>query len=159
MHPSTSRFIHRTHHSLVWQDGMPIVLNPGKLYRIVSDTLKYEKSVDIATKFIEHGSIRIITVPEGEVGISYDDGVLKVLNAGRHVLDKPTHIFRGAFGCCLRVCLFVICAVYWLSGKFIRVFRSSCVCVNAALYVVFLSTLMPSTLVHARDSTLMRVSS
>ena len=31
----------------------------------------------------------------GAWGISYDGGELVVLQAGRHVLDKPSHLFAG----------------------------------------------------------------
>ena len=40
-------------------------------------------------------SIKIVTVRDGFVGVTYDDGVLTVLQPGRHTLVKPSHTVCG----------------------------------------------------------------
>ena len=44
---------------------------------------------------IQHGSIKFCSVRQGLFGVSYDEGVLRILNPGRHTLTKPTHFLAG----------------------------------------------------------------
>jgi hypothetical protein len=44
--------------------------------------------VSILDDVIEHGSIKIITVNAGLLGIAFDDGELTILEPGRHIVDK-----------------------------------------------------------------------
>lgn len=80
---------------LAWDRGQPLVLESGRVYNFLSPTFRYDGSRDIADEVIVHGSIRMVTVKDGKFGISYDDGVLKILNPGRHVWDKPSHMFAS----------------------------------------------------------------
>lgn len=41
------------------------------------------------------GSKKIITVYDGEIGVSYDSGKLKVLNPARHLIENQTWSFDG----------------------------------------------------------------
>lgn len=44
---------------------------------------------------IKHGSINIVTVKQGQAGISYDGGTLNVLPTGRHHLTASSQLFAG----------------------------------------------------------------
>lgn len=80
---------------LAWEQGKPRILEHGQVYMIDSPNFKYAKSVDLQSPVIEHGAIKMITVREGVYGISYNDGVMEILNPGRHILSKGTHSFAG----------------------------------------------------------------
>lgn len=80
---------------LAWDNGKPILLDSGKIYNIDSQYFSYAKSVDLTTEHITHGSLDIVIVNDGKLGISYDDGELKILPPNRHVLPKATHYFQG----------------------------------------------------------------
>lgn len=80
---------------LAWNKGEPMVIEHGKVLDIVSGYFKYVSSVSLQQDIINHGSLKFIMVKEGVFGISNDEGVLHILNPGRHVLRKPTHSFQG----------------------------------------------------------------
>ena len=80
------------HHPLT---GEAILLEPGRVYNIDSPRFSYDGSRWVSEPIIQHGSIKIITVRDGFVGVTYDDGVLSVLQPGRHVLRKPSHVVCG----------------------------------------------------------------
>lgn len=46
-------------------------------------------------KQIQLGSRKIITVFDGEVGVSFAKGKLRVLKPDRHVIESADHIFQG----------------------------------------------------------------
>ena len=75
--------------------GEPILLEPGAVFLKNSELFVYRGSVDITNQAISHGSTNIVTVRDGQVGISYDDGVLRMLNPGRHMLTSATHVPAG----------------------------------------------------------------
>ena len=80
---------------LAWDNGKPILLDSGKLYNIDSQYFRFSKSVALTSEIITHGSLDIVIVKDGKLGISYDDGELKVLKPDRHFLPKATHSFQG----------------------------------------------------------------
>jgi len=51
--------------------------------------------VDVSNKEIVLGSKKIITVYDGEVGVCYDKGKLRVLDPDRHILDSADQVFLG----------------------------------------------------------------
>ena len=63
-------------------------------------------SVSILDDVIAHGSIKIITVNAGLLGIAFDDGELTILEPGRHIVDKVGSS-SGAFTCLF--CMYVFC--------------------------------------------------
>eukprot|EP01138_Halocafeteria_seosinensis_P003296 gb/GECG01003371.1/.p1 GENE.gb/GECG01003371.1/~~gb/GECG01003371.1/.p1 ORF type:complete len:453 (+),score=70.51 gb/GECG01003371.1/:1-1359(+) len=73
----------------------PFFFDPGETYNIVDPTFIYKGSRFLTDPVIEHGSLQIVMVRDGSWGISYDEGTLRILNCGRHILDKPTHNFAG----------------------------------------------------------------
>ena len=80
---------------LAWDGGDARLLNSGQVYFIDNNLFKFVKSVSILDPVIEHGSIKIITVNEGLLGVAFDDGELQILPPGRHIVDKPTFMFSA----------------------------------------------------------------
>jgi regulator of protease activity HflC (stomatin/prohibitin superfamily) len=75
--------------------GEPQLLEPGKVMLRNSALFKYAGSVDITQSIISHGSLSIVTVRDGQFGISYRDGVIELLRPGRHTLASATHVPGG----------------------------------------------------------------
>mmetsp|Transcript_61212 Transcript_61212/g.108858 ORF Transcript_61212/g.108858 Transcript_61212/m.108858 type:complete len:691 (-) Transcript_61212:171-2243(-) len=75
--------------------GEPELLEPGKIVLRDSSLFKYTGSVDITQAVITHGSLSIVTVRDGQFGISYHDGVIELLRPGRHMLKSATHVPGG----------------------------------------------------------------
>jgi regulator of protease activity HflC (stomatin/prohibitin superfamily) len=80
---------------LAWERGTPVLLEPSAVYNVDSPTWSFVGSVPTTQAVVQHGSLKLVTVKQGFVGISFDDGRLAVLQPGRHVLEKPTHAFAG----------------------------------------------------------------
>ena len=83
---------------LAWDRGKPLVLEPTpdnapRCYN--SPTFSFERSVSATQQVIVHGSLKVITVRQGFVGVSFADGALVVLPPGRTILDSVTHAFAG----------------------------------------------------------------
>ena len=68
---------------------------PGSVHLVNSSLFEYRGSVDITQQVVIHGSLKLIMVKDGQVGISYNDGVLEMLEPGRHKIEKGTHVFYG----------------------------------------------------------------
>lgn len=49
---------------------------------------------DAEEQLIQLGSRKIILVHTGLVGVTYDQGALKILTHGRHTIDSATHVFH-----------------------------------------------------------------
>jgi len=75
--------------------GHPVLLEPGKLHLKNSPLFQYKGSVDINEQVIQHGSIQIVTVKEGQFGVTYNSGVIQLLEPGRHTLEDATHVLGG----------------------------------------------------------------
>ena len=43
----------------------------------------------------QHGSLKIVIVKDGQVGITYNNGVLELLETGRHYIRDANHILAG----------------------------------------------------------------
>jgi regulator of protease activity HflC (stomatin/prohibitin superfamily) len=80
---------------LAWDKGEPLVLEHGKVIERDSPFFKYVGSVPMTQSLIQHGSIKFCSVRQGLFGVSYDEGVLRILQPGRHTLTKPTHFLAG----------------------------------------------------------------
>lgn len=81
---------------LAWQDGKPLILEAtGKPLCVDSATFKFERSVAATQLVIRHGAVKVVTVRQGYVGVSFRDGQLDVLPPGRHILDSASHAFAG----------------------------------------------------------------
>lgn len=64
---------------LAWDLGEPIILEPGQVYNIDKATFRYIGSKSVVEPVIVHGRLKVVTVKQGFVGISYDDGHLIIL--------------------------------------------------------------------------------
>lgn len=80
---------------LGWERGAPLLLEPGQIYNIDSPVFAYAGSRALTEPVITHGSMTLVTVKQGAVGVSFEDGALTILPPGRHVLTKATHFFSG----------------------------------------------------------------
>lgn len=80
--------------ALTWNMNEPYFLNEPGLYEFNSNNVHFVDFVDASERFIELGSKKIILVYTGEVAITYDQGHLKVLQNGRHMIDSSTHVFE-----------------------------------------------------------------
>jgi len=80
---------------LAWEKGEPLVLEHGIVIERDSPFFKYDGSVDMTRSLIVHGSIKFCSVRQGLFGVSYNEGVLQILNPGRHTLMKPTQFLAG----------------------------------------------------------------
>mmetsp|Transcript_22584 Transcript_22584/g.53390 ORF Transcript_22584/g.53390 Transcript_22584/m.53390 type:complete len:883 (+) Transcript_22584:475-3123(+) len=80
--------------ALLWNKNEPIFLDKPGLYEWNDNNVHFCEFVDASERFIELGSKKVIQVYTGEVGITYDEGQLKILKNGRHVIDSSTHFFE-----------------------------------------------------------------
>jgi len=80
--------------ALTWNRNEPYFLDKPGLYEFNSNNFHFVSFSDAEERNIELGSKKIIQVYTGEVGITYNDGELKVLENGRHVIDSSTHVFE-----------------------------------------------------------------
>ena len=65
------------------------------MHLVNSDLFEYRGSVDVTQPYVVHASLKIVTVKDGQVGITYNNGVLELLETGRHTIEKATHVLSG----------------------------------------------------------------
>jgi regulator of protease activity HflC (stomatin/prohibitin superfamily) len=80
---------------LALEQGEPVVYEPGSMHLINSPLFEYRGSIDVTNQVIMHGSLKIVIVNSGQVGISYNNGVLELLPTGRHHITAETHTLSG----------------------------------------------------------------
>lgn len=80
--------------ALAWYLSEPYFLDRPGIYEFNSNSFHFVSYADADKRKIELGSKKIIQVYTGEVGITYNNGELKVLNNGRHVIESSTHVFE-----------------------------------------------------------------
>jgi len=80
--------------ALAWNKNEPYFIDEPGFYEFNSNNFHFVSFVDAEKRKIELGSKKIIQVYTGEVGITYDDGELVVLDNGRHVINSSTHVFE-----------------------------------------------------------------
>jgi len=78
--------------ALAWKDNDPIFITEPGLYEFDSADFSFDSFRDAEERLIQLGSKKIVQVQTGQVGVTYDDGVLKVLRNGTHEIDSATHI-------------------------------------------------------------------
>ena len=94
-HKTITRFYVRSGSvGLAWKDSVPVFYDDPGVYLVDSAMFHFVRAVDVSEQEITLGSRKIITVREGEVGISHDNGQLTVLPPGRHFIEKPGHLFN-----------------------------------------------------------------
>ena len=65
------------------------------MHLVNSPLFEYRGSIDVTSQVITHGSLKIVIVNSGQVGISYNNGVLELLPTGRHYITAETHTLAG----------------------------------------------------------------
>lgn len=80
---------------LALERGEPVIYEPCSVHLVNSDLFEYRGSVDVTQQLVLHASLKIITVKDGQVGITYNNGTLELLETGRHTIEKATHVLAG----------------------------------------------------------------
>merc|ERR1719443_540520 len=73
--------------AVAWLNNEPLLLQDPGNYGYDDPNFAYVRHQPNSDKVVALGDKKIVTVREGEVGISHDHGVLKVLEPGQHVLE------------------------------------------------------------------------
>jgi hypothetical protein len=78
-----------------FQNHEPVMFeNPGS-YGFDDPNFVFVRHQSTNDRIVELGSKKIINVREGEVGMTHDHGILKMLPPGRHRLEDPSQTFDG----------------------------------------------------------------
>jgi regulator of protease activity HflC (stomatin/prohibitin superfamily) len=94
-HGTLTRFIVKKGElGLGFDNNEPVFFEEG-VYIKDSPLFLFAKCVAASDKNISLGAKKIITVWDGEVGVTYNKGKLIVLKPDRHVIDSTEHIFQG----------------------------------------------------------------
>ncbi|PRP81599.1 prohibitin domain-containing protein [Planoprotostelium fungivorum] len=94
-HGTITRFrVRRGELGLAWEDNEPVFFSEG-IYQKDSPNFTFVKCVSASEKEIALGSKKIITVWDGEVGVSFLKGKLQVLYPNRHLIESADHIFHS----------------------------------------------------------------
>eukprot|EP01116_Phalansterium_solitarium_P011184 TRINITY_DN267_c0_g2_i4.p1 TRINITY_DN267_c0_g2~~TRINITY_DN267_c0_g2_i4.p1 ORF type:complete len:889 (+),score=349.16 TRINITY_DN267_c0_g2_i4:54-2720(+) len=94
-HGTISRFrVLKGEIGLAWEDSKPQFFDEG-VYEKDDPNFVFVRCVAATEKRIELGSRKIITVWDGEVGVSYKKGKLLVLKPDSHHIDSADHTFNG----------------------------------------------------------------
>lgn len=80
---------------LALEGGEPVLYEPGSVHLVNSALFEYRGSVDVTQQLVEHGSLKIVTVKDGQVGVTYDNGALELFKTGRHTITNATHTLAG----------------------------------------------------------------
>lgn len=80
--------------ALAWQDSEPVFISEQGLYEYDSPDFEFVEFREASEKLIALGAKKIVLVQTGEVGVTYDQGLLKILTNGRHLINSSTHIFH-----------------------------------------------------------------
>jgi len=95
-HGTINRFrVQKGEIGLAWQDNEPFLVEDPGTYMVDSATFKFVNCVKASEKLVTLGAKKIITVYSGEVGVAYYEGRLKILQSGRHAIDKAEFLFDG----------------------------------------------------------------
>jgi len=94
-HNTITRFIVRKGEiGLAWENNQPVFFEEG-VYVKDSAFFIFDKFASASEKLITLGAKKIVTVWDGEVGVSFLKGKLIVLKPDRHLIDSTEHIFQG----------------------------------------------------------------
>ena len=69
-------------------NGRPVFLSPGR-HTLWSPMAKYKDTVKISDALIELGPVQIVTINQGELGLSRKNGETILLDPGRYILMAP----------------------------------------------------------------------
>jgi len=80
--------------ALAWRDSEPVFIDEPGLYEFDSPDFFFVEFKDAEERLIQLGAKKIVLVQTGQVGVTYDEGMLKILENGLHLIVKSTHIFH-----------------------------------------------------------------
>lgn len=80
--------------ALAWKDNNPTFFFEPGLHEFDSQDFEFVEMRNAEEPLIQLGAKKIILVHTGQVAVTYDQGQLKILNDGRHIIDSSTHIFH-----------------------------------------------------------------
>lgn len=93
-HGTITRFrVQKGEIAQVWLDNMPHFVEDPSTYMIDSASFRYKGVSQINDKLIALGAKKIVTVNSGEVGVSFNNGKLQILEPGRHLIEQAEHTF------------------------------------------------------------------
>jgi regulator of protease activity HflC (stomatin/prohibitin superfamily) len=78
--------------ALAWKDNDPIFISEPGMYEFDSPDFQFDSFRDAEERLIQLGSKKIVQVQTGQVGVTYDNGTLKILYDGTHEINSPTWI-------------------------------------------------------------------
>merc|ERR1712157_482045 len=80
--------------ALCWKNSEPTFFSRPGFYEFDSPDFSFVEFKNAEEQLIQLGSKKIILVQTGQVGVTYDEGQLKILKSGRHMIDSSTHVFH-----------------------------------------------------------------
>jgi len=80
--------------ALAWYNSDPMFISKPGMYEFDSPDFAFDSFRDAEENLIQLGSKKIVQVQTGQVAVTYDDGLLKVLHNGTHEINSSTHIIH-----------------------------------------------------------------
>jgi len=80
--------------ALAWSDSDPLFISEPGMYEFDSPDFAFDSFRDAEENLIQLGSKKVVQVQTGQVAVTYDDGLLKILHNGTHEINSSTHIIR-----------------------------------------------------------------
>jgi len=73
-------------------------LLPEGVHAVDNAVFEYAGLVNTIEEYISHGTLHIIQVPKGRIGLVFEGGYPRFLHEGVHIYDSPTLKFQGIQG-------------------------------------------------------------
>mmetsp|Transcript_2689 Transcript_2689/g.4932 ORF Transcript_2689/g.4932 Transcript_2689/m.4932 type:complete len:819 (-) Transcript_2689:411-2867(-) len=80
--------------ALAWNNSDPLFISEPGMYEFDSPDFTFDSFRDAEENLIQLGSKKIVQVQTGQVAVTYDDGLLKILHNGTHEINSSTHIIH-----------------------------------------------------------------
>mmetsp|Transcript_732 Transcript_732/g.1483 ORF Transcript_732/g.1483 Transcript_732/m.1483 type:complete len:667 (+) Transcript_732:555-2555(+) len=80
--------------ALAWKDNDPLFISEPGMYEFDSPDFSFDSFRDAEERLIQLGSKKVVQVQTGQVGVTYEDGLLKILLNGTHEINNSRHIFH-----------------------------------------------------------------
>jgi len=94
VHGTITRFrVRNGEIGLAWEDNKPVFIETPGIFEVDSPTFAFMKCEPASEKQIMLGSRKRIVVYDGEVGISYVNGKLDILQPKAHIFDAAERVF------------------------------------------------------------------
>lgn len=76
------------------QNGRPVILLPGR-HLIIDPVFVYQRQEPLTNPHIQIGTVNLITVQQGQVGLATVESTAHFLEPGRHNINSRTFTFHG----------------------------------------------------------------